>query len=169
MPGKKAPQRPKSPERHRKEPGRLRGILSGDQKVREWYEERSLRSRLSADTYARQLSLICDSLKMTAEQVVVLARDDPDRLRSLLTGCASTLKRNGRLDSYISKWFESLKSYLRFRHVRADVFPKISKTKGECLLRERVPSPEELGRTWTAERVSRLNLVSGVDSSARNL
>ena len=146
MPEKGSSQRRRSPENSRKESGRLRGILSSDQKVREWYEERSLRSRLSADTYARQLSLICDSLRMTAEQVVVLARNDPDQLRSLLTGCASRLKRSGRLDSYVSKWFESLKSYLRFRHVQVDVFPRISKARGESLSHERVPSPEELGR-----------------------
>jgi len=126
--------------------GRLRLIIAGDTKVHEWYDERALRSRLSADTYARQLSAISERLELTPEQIVALARGDPDRLRARLTQCAAAMKRKDLLDSYISKWFESLKSYLRFRRVQADVFPRLSATKGESLSKERVPTPEEMGR-----------------------
>jgi integrase len=125
--------------------GRLQAVLT-DPKVRDWYEERSLRSRLSADTYARQLHAISERLEMTPEDVVLLAKKNPNKLRSMLTHCASAMQGEGKLDSYVSKWFESLKSYLRFRHVNADVFPRISKLKGGSLSKERVPTPEELGR-----------------------
>ncbi len=142
----------KSPQRAGARIGRLRGILDHDSKVREWYDERALRSRLSADTYARQLSAISERLGLATEEMVMLASEDPARLRTLLTRCASAMKREGLLDSYVSKWFESLKSYLRYRRVQADVFPRLSAAKGESLANERVPAPEELGKVL--ERLS---------------
>ncbi len=125
--------------------GRHRALLS-DPKVRSWWEARSLRSRLSADQYLRQLGMLLERTDLTPEKAIVLARKDPDRLRDLLTRDAARLKAEGRLDSYISKFFEGLKSYFRFHHVAFDGFPSLSPIKGASLVNERVPSPEELGR-----------------------
>jgi hypothetical protein len=140
------------PGERKKNVGRRQSILDADSRVRNWYAERSLRSRLSADTYARQLSLIAERLGMEPEAIVSEAKRDPDGLRVKLTGVAAALKKEGRLDSYVSKWFESLKSYLRFRRVPADVFPRLSATKGESLVNEYIPEPADLGRVL--ERLS---------------
>ena len=125
--------------------GRHRALLS-DPKVRSWWEARSLRSRLSADQYLRQLGMLLERTDLTPEKAIVLAKKDPDRLRDILTRDAARLKAEGRLDSYISKFFEGLKSYFRFHHVTFDGFPSLSPIKGASLVNERVPSPEELGR-----------------------
>jgi hypothetical protein len=125
--------------------GRHRLLLS-DPKVKSWWEARSLRSRLSADTYLRQLGFLLERIHLDPDQVVRLARADPDRLRDLLTRDAAALKQQGKLDSYISKFFEGLKSYLKFHRAAFDGFPSLSPIKGESLANERIPSPEELGR-----------------------
>ena len=62
------------------------------------------------------------------------------------------MKREGRLDSYVAKWFEAVKSYLRFRRVNVDVFPRLSAAKGESLGNEIVPTQEQLGKVL--ERLS---------------
>jgi hypothetical protein len=116
-----------------------RGVLS-------WWEYRSLRSRLSADQYLRQLGLLLERTGQTPASVITLARKNPDRLRDLLIRDAASLKKAGRLDSYISKFFEGLKSYFRFHRVTFDGFPALSAIKGASLSNERVPSQEELGR-----------------------
>ena len=127
-----------------REKGRLESVLE-DPKVRDWHKEKSLRSRLAADTYARSLSAICERMELTPEEIVSVARRNPDKLRAKLTACATQLKSEGRLDSYVSKLFEPTKAYLRFRHAEADVFPRLSATKGESLTKERAPTQEELG------------------------
>jgi len=104
--------------------GRHRSLL-GDPKIREWYEGRLLRSRLSGDTYLRQLGLLVERLGLDAEGLVRVARDDPDRLRGLLTRLAWKQKGAGLLDAYISKSLGGLKSWLDFRHVRFDGYPKL--------------------------------------------
>jgi hypothetical protein len=83
---------------------------------------------------------------LTPGDIVTLAKSDPDRLRDLLIRDAANLKREGKLDSYISKFLEGLKSYFRFQRIAYDGYPQLSPVKGASLGSERVPSPEELGR-----------------------
>ncbi len=59
--------------------GRHRALLS-DPKVRSWWEARSLRSRLSADQYLRQLGMLLERTDLTPEKAIVLARKDPSQL-----------------------------------------------------------------------------------------
>jgi len=125
--------------------GRHRKLL-GNPRVRSWWEARSLRSRLSADQYLRQFGFLLERLELEPASVVALAKTDPDALRDLLVRDAAKLKRAGRLDSYISKFHEGLRSYFRFHHVPFDGFPALSPIKGASLTAERVPTPEELGR-----------------------
>jgi len=136
--------------------GRHKALL-GDPKVRSWWESRTLRSRLSADQYLRQFGFLLERLGLTPASVVALAKSDPDRLRDLLVRDAAKLKRAGRLDSYISKFHEGLRSYFRFHRVAFDGFPSLSPIKGASLVQERVPTPEELGRV-----LDRLSLRSKV-------
>ena len=124
--------------------GRHKELLS-DPKVRSWWEARSLRSRMSADQYLRQFGMLLERLNLDPAQVVTLAKKDPDRLRTLLIRDAASLKAAGRLDSYVSKYFEGLKAYFRFHHVLFDGYPSLSPIKGANLSTERVPTQEELG------------------------
>ena len=125
--------------------GRHQHLLS-DPRVRSWWEARSLRSRLSADQYLRQFGLLLERLGLTPAQVVDLAKKDADRLRDLLIRDAAKLKGDGKLDSYISKFFEGLKAYFRFHRVPFDGYPALSPIRGASLDKERIPTPEELGR-----------------------
>jgi hypothetical protein len=125
--------------------GRHKKLLD-DPKVRSWYEARSLRSRLSADQYLRQFGFLLERIDLDPAGVVSLAKKDPDELRDLLVRDAAKLKRAGRLDSYISKFHEGLRSYFRFHRVTFDGFPSLSPIKGASLVRERVPTPDELNR-----------------------
>ncbi len=125
--------------------GRHRALLS-DPLVRSWWEARSLRSRLSADQYLRHIGLSLERLNLAPREVLDLARKKPNHLRDLLVRDAAALKHDGRLDSYIAKYFEGLKSLFRFHDVPFDRFPKLSPIRGASLANERVPTPEELGR-----------------------
>ncbi len=131
--------------------GRHKALLN-DPKVRSWWEARSLRSRLSADQYLRQFGFLLERLELTPERVVGLAKKNPDRLRDLLIRDAAKLKNAGRLDSYIGKFTEGLKSYFRFHRVSFDGFPSLSPIKGASLANERIPTPDELNRVL--ERLS---------------
>ena len=127
------------------EMGRHRSLLENP-KVRSWYDARCLRSRLSADAYVRKLGFLLERLGTDAEAVVTLARENPDELRDRLVRYASEQKRAGRLDTYVLKSFDGLRSYLEHRRVRFEDFPKLSPIRGASLRSERVPTPEELGR-----------------------
>ena len=131
--------------------GRHKELLA-DRAVRSWYDFRALRSRLSADNYLRQFGLLLERTKLDPAGIVLLAKKHPDRLRDLLVQDAANLKREGRLDSYVAKFFEGLRSYFRFHQVRFDGFPVLSAIRGASLANERVPTPEELGRVL--ERLS---------------
>ena len=117
-----------------------------DPKVRAWYDERALRSKLSADVYLRQLGGMLDRLELTAEGVVDLSQRDPDALRESLVRYAAALKRAGRLDSYIVKTFDGLRSWLRSRRSKFEEFPKLGSARGVSLENERIPTQEELRR-----------------------
>jgi|SRR5579871_1209763 len=125
--------------------GRHKALLQ-DPAVRSWWEARSLRSRLSADQYLRQLGLLLERTGLTPTEISALAKEHPDQLRDLLVRDAAKLKGEGKLDSYVSKFFEGLKSYFRYHRVAFDGFPALSPIKGASLANERVPTPEELGR-----------------------
>lgn len=127
-------------------------ILLSDPKVRSWWENKRLRSRLSADQYLRQLGHLLERMGEDTRSVIGLAKKEPDRLRNLLIKDAAELKRDGKLDSYISKFSVGLKSYLKFNHVSFDGYPSLSSITGASLSTERVPTPEELGRVL--ERLS---------------
>jgi integrase len=114
--------------------------------VRTWYDERSLRSVLSADVDARKLALLLDRLKLDPAGIVREAKEDPDRLRARLVRYASEMKRAGLLDTYVEKTFSGLRSYLAFRRVAFDSFPRLSSVTGASIANERPPTPEELGR-----------------------
>ena len=131
--------------------GRHKVLLNGT-KVQSWYEARCLRSRLSADVNLRQLGLLLESIGSDPDEVLRLGRDDPDRLRDLLVRYSARMKHSGRLDSYILKSFDGLRSFLEYRRVRFQDFPKLSPIRGASLRNERVPNPEEFGRVL--ERLS---------------
>jgi hypothetical protein len=126
-------------------PDRKRALLS-EPTVRTWYDERSLRSVLSADVDARKLALLLERLKLDPAGIVREARDDPDRLRTRLVRYASEMKKDGKLDTYIEKTFSGLRSYLTFRRVSFDGFPRLGLAIGTSIANERPPTPEELGR-----------------------
>ncbi len=125
--------------------GRVRQLLEKDPRVREWHQEKSLRSRLSADTYARMLVLMSERVGMTPEEIVTTAKKNPDKLRTRFTECAAALKKDGWLDTSVNKGFLMVKAYLKHRHVETDVFPALSSATGETIQKERVPTQEELG------------------------
>ncbi len=127
-------------------------LLLSNPRIRDWYAERCLRSRLSADTYLRQLGLFVERLELTPEGMVVTAKKHPDKFRSLLVNYASKQKEAGLLDSYITKSFNGLKAWLEFNHAGFRDYPKLKPIKGASLSKERVPTPEELGRVL--ERLS---------------
>jgi integrase len=120
--------------------------LLANQHVRDWYESRRLRSHLSADVYLRQIRSTLGRLGLTPDEATSLAKQDPDHLRRLLIHYATKLKEEGLLDSYIAKTFDGLRSYFQFHGVAFAGFPKLSPIRGASLSRERVPTPEELGR-----------------------
>ena len=120
-------------------------MLAKDPRVREWHEEKSLKSRLSADTYARMLCLISGRMGMSPEEIVTTAKKNPAKLRVRFAECASALKKDQWLDTSVAKGFLMVKAYLKYRRVTTDVFPPLSSTTGETIQRERVPTQEELG------------------------
>lgn len=124
--------------------GRL-AVLSNPE-VRRWYEKKVVRSRVTGDEYARKLDFILDRLALDAESVVVEATKRPESLEDRLVAYASTQKKNGRLDNYIRKSLNGLRSYLAFRRVSFDRWPEVSPVQGASLENERVPRPEELER-----------------------
>ena len=120
--------------------------------MRSWWDERSLRSRLSADNYLRHIGLFVERFGKSPATLLALARDDPDSLRAQLVRYAADQKLAGRLDSYISKSFEGLRSFFKHHHVRFDGFPSLSPIRGASLTLERVPTQQELGQVL--ERLS---------------
>src|SRR5208283_338147 len=120
--------------------------IMADPRVRDWYDARKLRSELSADVYLRQLGLMLKRLELTPSESISLGSRDPDELRRRLIRYVADLKRVGRLDSYVAKTFDGLRSFFMFSHMAFDDFPKLEPIRGESLVNERVPTPEELGR-----------------------
>lgn len=131
--------------------------LLSNPRVRSWYEARCLKSKLSADTDLRKVALALQRLGLDPDSVVAMATENPDELRDRLVRYASELKREQLTDAYISKTFSGLRNYLKFRRAKYDDFPSLEPIKGSTLARERVPSPEELGRI-----LDRLSLRSRV-------
>jgi hypothetical protein len=72
--------------------GRHRGLLQEPQ-VRAWWDERSLRSRLSADTYLRHIGLFVERLGLGPAEILALARSDPEALRARLVAYAAEQNR----------------------------------------------------------------------------
>jgi hypothetical protein len=122
------------------------GSLLSDRRVRTWYEEIALRSKLSAGTELRHVGLFCHLVQITPRGLADLGRSNPERLREILIGYAQDLQRKGRLPSYIAKTFVGIKSWLRFNRIAYDDFPRLKVVPGESLREERVPTQEELRR-----------------------
>jgi integrase len=93
-----------------------------------------------------------ERLELSPEGITTTAKRHPDKFRSLLVSYAGKQKAAGLLDSYITKSFNGLKAWLEFNHVAFREFPKLKPFKGASLAKERVPTPEELGRVL--ERLS---------------
>jgi integrase len=127
------------------EMGRHKGLLTNS-KVSAWYAERALRSRLSADESVRKLGFILEFLGWSPDELIETTRKTPDELRARLVAYAGMQKKRGRLDTYVLKSFDGLRSFLEYSHVEFHGFPKLSPMRGESLAAERVPTPEELGQ-----------------------
>lgn len=122
---------------------RHRGLLSNP-RVKSWYDERALSSRLSADVYLRQLGGMAERLRLDPDEMARVAAKDPERLHDLLVRYAADLKASGRLDSYVLKTFDGLRSWLRSRRVKFDEFPRLGKGRNESIQTEVTPAPEQL-------------------------
>ncbi len=131
--------------------------LLANRRIRAWYDERSLRSKLSADNDLRKLRLTLERLGLGPDELVKVARADPDDLRARLVRYAADLKRKGRLAVYVAKTFSGLRSFLDHAHVEFEGYPKLELIKGASIETERIPTPEELGRV-----LERLSLRSRV-------
>jgi len=142
MAPRKAPKQDQIPDK--RDMGRHRVLLT-DQRVKSWWDAKSLRSRLSADNYLRQLGQLCEELDLTPISIMTLARKNPEKLRDLLVQEAARQKEAGNLDVSIGKLFNALKAYFKFHRVVFDGFPSLSPIKGASLSAERTPTPEELG------------------------
>ncbi len=125
--------------------GRL-GLLA-DRHIREWYDDEAKggRNRLSAITSVRKLSFLLERLRLDPVSVERMARTDPGGLRRLLSRYVTEATEGGRLPSYLRKLFASLRSYLKFRHLVFDDFPKLESIEGATLTNEKVPTQQELG------------------------
>ena len=110
-------------------------MLANDSRVQEWHKEKSLKSRLSADTYARMLCLISDRMGMSPEEIVTNAKKSPATLRVRFAECASALNKDKWLDTSVTKGFLMVKAYLKYRRVTTDVFAS-SRTVWACLPRK---------------------------------
>jgi integrase len=115
-------------------------------RVQAWWEKRRLRSELTADHEAWKLLNFCDRMHFDPERLVSIASKEPDRLAELIVQFAAEMKRAGRTDAYIANLFGAVRSWFRFRKVTFSDFPDLRPIKGSTLARERVPTPEELGR-----------------------
>ena len=120
--------------------------LLTDPRIRTWYDENALRSKLTAEVNLRQLGLFCHIVEFHPKAVADLALSDPGRLRRVLVRYAKDLQGMGRLPSYIAKTFVGIKSWLRFSGASFDQFPKLRVIQGESIREERVPTQEELRR-----------------------
>ncbi len=121
------------------------GKLLSEPWFREWYDERALASRLSADVDLRKVGLLLERLGLTGDEVIALARDDPGTLRRQLVRYVAEQKKAGKLEAYLVKTFTGLKSFLRYHHVEPNgAFPKLKAAPAESLIDERTPTPSEL-------------------------
>lgn len=118
--------------------------LLSDRRIRTWYDENALRSKLTAEVNLRQLGLFCHVVKLDPKTVVDLARSNPERLHGVLVRYAKELQGSDRLPSYIAKTFVGVKGWLRFNQVDFTQFPRLRVIQGESIREERVPTQEEL-------------------------
>jgi hypothetical protein len=127
-----------------------RNTVLSDRNVATWFEANKLRSKVSAETDLRKLALLTHRIDTTPDGVASLAKKDPDELARRLVAYATDQKRKGRLDTYILKTFSGLKSWLRFRRVTFDLYPRLRAVQGISLRNETVPTQEQLGRVLAA-------------------
>ncbi len=132
--------------------GRL-GLLS-DERVKNWYDEIAPAgdNRLAAVTNVRKLGFLLERLGLSVDEVERLARKDPKALTERLKVYATGARAEGRLTTYLRKLFSSLRSYLAFRGIDFDGYPKLKAVEGVSIRTEKVPSQEQLGEVL--ERLS---------------
>jgi hypothetical protein len=124
--------------------------LLSNERAKRWYDSSATGSRLTADVMARGLSRLLDSLQTDPERVVDLARRRPGDLEGALSRYVLNERGHGAADSYISKTFSALKSYLRHEGVQFARFPKLKVIEGLSIREESVPSQDQLGRIFAA-------------------
>lgn len=119
--------------------------------VRSWYDQICLRSQLSAEVNVRRLGLFLSQTSLSAPGLVRVAREQPDELRDLITRHTAQLKGAKRLNSYIRKIHDTVRSFIAFNHVETrGLFPKIKVNQGVSLVNERTPTPDELRQLLAA-------------------
>ncbi len=124
--------------------------LLADKRIRTWYDENALRSRLTAEVNLRQVGLFCHVTGTNPTRLLQLARTEPEKLHGVLVRYAKNLQASGRLPSYIAKTFVGVRGWLNFNNVGFDQFPKLRVVQGESIREERVPTQEELRRILSA-------------------
>ena len=133
----------------RKSPARLdhRPLLK-DRRVKSWFDGNALRSERTADVLLRQVGLFCHEIGTTPASLVVMAREEPDKLRDKIVGYTTELlKTRSRKESYVKKTFSGVKSWLKFCGVSFTQYPalRLRHSSGKA-----VPTPEELRRVLDA-------------------
>lgn len=120
-------------------------ILDDDPKLRTWYNTMALRSRVTADMYAGSLARLLEAIGLSPEQSVREATDHPDEFADRMVRYATAQRKNGLLDTTVSKSLSGIRSYLKHRRVTFSSWPELRRIQGASLEKERVPRPEELG------------------------
>lgn len=130
--------------------GWSREAVLGDRNVRTWFDARRLTSDVSAQSDLRKLALLTHRIGTDPAGVVEIAKKRPEELARRLIQYATRLKGQGKLESYIAKTFSGLKSWLRFRRVTFDQYPRLRAVQGMSLRSETVPTQDQFGRILSA-------------------
>ncbi len=111
-----------------------------------WYDEAVLRSKLTARVNLRRLGLLLHQLNLAPKELLDLAREHPEPLRTRFVAYAKEMMGQGRTGAYVAKMFSAPRSWFDFHRVPFNGYPKLKVIQGETIREERVPTPEELGR-----------------------
>ncbi len=130
--------------------GWSRQALLSDKNVQSWFDGRRLTSDVSAQSDLRKLALLTHRIGTDPAGVVERAKKHPEELARRLIQYATRLKGQGKLESYIAKTFSGLKSWLRFRRVTFDQYPRLRAIQGLSLRGETVPTQDQLGHILSA-------------------
>jgi hypothetical protein len=121
------------------------GLLK-DPLVGPWYDESALRSKLTARVNLRRLGLLLHQLDLPSSEMLSLAKQQPELLRSKFVDYAKRMLAEGRVGAYVAKMFSAPRSWFAYHRIPFDGFPKLKVIQGETIREERVPTPQELRR-----------------------